>query len=103
MKKFILVGAFSCLTNLSLFAQGLQSRTEINSMLNSWLVPVLGLGLIIGFAGLVWHNIDGIRGKNGASKQDAWTAVGEGMIFVILGIAAIGYVANKVAAMNFSI
>lgn len=51
MKKFILVGAFSCLTNLSLFAQGLQSRTEINSMLNSWLVPVLGLGLFIGFAG----------------------------------------------------
>lgn len=103
MKKIILLGILSCLSTSRLLAQGPQSRTEINTMLNSWLVPVLGLGLLIGFAGLVWHNIDGIRGKNGASKQDAWTAVGEGMIFVILGIAAIGYVANKVATMSFSI
>ena len=55
--------------NFKIIAQGLQSRTEINTMLNSWLVPVLGLGLLIGFAGLVWHNIDGIRGKNGASNK----------------------------------
>lgn len=63
MKKIILLGILSCLSTSRLLAQGLQSRTEINSMLNSWLVPVLGLGLFIGFAGLVWHNIDGIRGK----------------------------------------
>lgn len=104
MKKKLLFLFMLVLSHDSLFAQtGSSSRSEINSMLSSWLIPVIGLGLLLGFVALVWNNIDAIRGKNGLSKQDGWMAVGEGMIFVILGIGAIGFVAHKIASMNFTV
>jgi hypothetical protein len=100
MKKIISIAMMAAMS-LPLFAQN--SRTDINSMLNSWFVPVIGLGLFVGFVGLVWHNIDAIRGKNGASKQDGWMAVGEGMVYIVLVVAALTFVASKLAGMTFSI
>lgn len=103
MKKKILLFALMIQVSSVLFAQTANSRSDINSMINSWIIPVVGLLLLIGFLALVIHNIDAIRGKNGLSKQDGWLSVGEGMAFVVVAVAAIGFVANKLAGMNFSI
>jgi hypothetical protein len=100
MKKKLLICALM-IQSSSAFAQN--SRSEINSLISSWIIPVVGLLMLIGFLALVVHNIDGLRGKNGLSKQDAWIAVGEGMIFVVVGISAFGYVASRLASMNFQV
>lgn len=103
MKKKILFFSLMAQASSTLFAQSANSRTEINSIMNSWLIPIAGFLLLIGFLALVIQHLDAIRGKNGLSKQDGWFAVGEGMIYVVLSIAAIGIVAAKVAGMSFSI
>jgi hypothetical protein len=85
------------------FAQMASSRTEINSMLSSWLVPAIGLLMFLCFAVLLLINMDGLRGKNGASQEEAWLNVGKGMLFVVLGIASLTFVASKISSMNFTI
>lgn len=83
------------------FAQS--SRTDINSALSTWIWPVVGFGFLCCFARLVWVNWDAIQGKGGLQKQDGWLAVGEGLIYVLVICTALGFVAGKVAAMNYSI
>lgn len=102
MKKKLILCVMLLQVSSALFAQG-NAKAEINSILNSWMVPVLALGLFGGFAALVWHNQDAIRGKNGLSKQDGWFAVGEGMIFVVFGMAAFTFVAGKLSGMSFTL
>lgn len=103
MKKKIVLLGLMLQASSSMFAQTANSRSDINSMLSSWLIPIVSALMLTGFIGLVVHNQDALRGKNGLSKQDGWISVGEGMIFVVLGIAAIGFIASKLASMNFSI
>lgn len=79
------------------------SRTDINSVLSSWIWPIVGLGFLLSFAGLIWHNWDALRGKNGLSAQDGWMAVGLGLVYVLVGLTALQWVATKVASMNYSI
>ena len=101
MKKKIVLLGLMLQASSSMFAQTANSRSDINSMLSSWLIPAIGL--LGGFIGLVIYNQEALRGKNGLSKQDGWISVGEGMIFIVVGIAAIGFIASKLASMNFSI
>lgn len=103
MKKKIILFGMMLQASSSLFAQSANSRTDINSMLGSWLIPAIGLLMLGGFIALVIANQEALRGKNGLSKQDGWIAVGEGMIFVVVGIAAIGFIAQKLSGMNFTI
>lgn len=103
MKKRIILLTLLLQVSSALFAQTANSRSDINSMLSSWLIPAIGLVMLGGFVGLVIHNQEALRGKNGLSKQDGWISVGEGMIFIVVGIAAIGFIASKLASMNFSI
>ena len=85
MKKKIVLLGLLLQASSSMFAQTANSRSDINSMLSSWLIPAIGLLML------------------GLSKQDGWISVGEGMIFIVVGIAAIGFIASKLASMNFSI
>ena len=101
MKKKLLMCTLMFQTSSVLFAQN--SRSDINSLLSSWVAPVVGFGILLGFLGLVIQNFDAIRGKNGLSKQDGWLAVGEGIIYVVLVISAIVFVASKVAGINFTV
>lgn len=101
MKKKLITCGMMLQASSTLFAQN--SRGDINTMISSWLIPVVGLCLIGGFIFVVVQNFDGLRGKNGANKAEAWWAVGEGIIFVVLGVGAITFVASKLAGMNFSI
>ena len=103
MKKRIVLLTLILQVSSALFAQTANSLSDINSMLSSWLKPAIGLVMLGGFVGLVIHNQEALRGKNGLSKQDGWISVGEGMIFIVVGIAAIGFIASKLASMNFSI
>ncbi len=102
MKKRIITLSLMLHASSMLFAQA-NSRSDINSMLNSWLIPAIGLLMLGGFIALVIANQEALRGKNGLSKQDGWIAVGEGMIYIVVGVAAIGFIAGKLAGMNFSI
>ena len=90
MKKKIVLLGLLLQASSSMFAQTANSRSDINSMLSSWLIPAIGLLMLGGFIGLVIYNQEALRGKNGLSKQDGWISVGEGMIFIVVGIAAIG-------------
>jgi len=101
MKKKIFVAALMVQSSSLLFAQN--SRSDINSLLSSWIIPVVGLLMFVGFAVLVIANFDGIRGKNGTDSNEAWMSVGKGMIYVVLGVAAFGWVASKLASMNFQV
>lgn len=103
MKKKILLCVLMTNMSSALFAQSVNARTEVNTIITTIIIPVCALGLLIGFIALCWQNQEGLRGKNGASKQDAWFSVGEGMIFVFIVIAAIGAVAAKLTSMSFSI
>ena len=103
MKKKIVLLGLMLQASSSMFAQTANSRSDINSMLSSWLIPAIGLLMLGGFIGLVIYNQEALRGKNGLSKQDGWISVGEGMRFIVVGIAAIGFIASKLASMNFSI
>ena len=103
MKKKIVLLGLMLQASSSMFAQTANSRSDINCMLSSWLIPAIGLLMLGGFIGLVIYNQEALRGKNGLSKQDGWISVGEGMIFIVVGIAAIGFIASKLASMNFSI
>lgn len=100
-KKFVLCGLMLQVSS-GLFAAG-DARSEINSLISTWLIPILGLCFIASFIVLVLTNSDGLRGKNGASKYEAWIAVAEGMIFVVVGIAALYFIVNRVSTMAFSI
>ena len=100
MKKKIVLLGLMLQASSSMFAQTANSRSDINSMLSSWLIPAIGLLMLGGFIGLVIYNQEALRGKNGLSKQDGWISVGEGMIFIVVGIAAIGFIASKLASMN---
>lgn len=103
MKKKVLFFVLMLQASTSMFAQSANSRADINSMISSWIVPAVGLLMLGGFIGLVIHNQEALRGKNGLSKQDGWLSVGEGMIYVVFGVAAMGFVASKLAGMNFTI
>ena len=103
MKKKILLFSLMAQASSTLFAQSVDSRTEINSIMNSWLIPIAGFLLLVGFIALVIQHIDAIRGKNGLSKQDGWFAVGEGIVYIVITIGAIGFIAHKAAGMSFNI
>lgn len=100
-KKFLL--SFSAYMPAMMYAQSASSRTEINSMLQSWIIPIMGLIVFTAFAILVFVNLDALRGKNGLSKEEGWMNVGQGVIYVVLGISILGFVASKLAGMSFTI
>lgn len=101
MKKKLFLFTLMLQASSSLFAQS--ARTDINSLMSTWLIPIVGFLMLAAFIGLVIHNMDALLGKNGLSKQDGWINVGTGLIYVACGIAAISFVATKVAGMNFTI
>lgn len=103
MKKKIVLLIFLLFEHTISFAQSATSRSEINSILSSWIVPAIGLLMFLAFAVLVIINLDALRGKNGMSQEEGWMNVGKGMIFVVLGVAALGFVASKLATMNFTV
>lgn len=101
MKKKLFLLTLMLQASSSLFAQN--ARTDINSLMSTWLIPVVAFLILASFLGLVIHNMDALLGKNGLSKQEGWINVVLGIVYVACGIAAIGLVATKVAGMNFTI
>lgn len=102
MKKKFVLFSLLLMASSGAFAQT-NARTDINTMITNVILPVFGLGMLAGFLGLLWHNFEGLRGKNGLSKQDAWLSVGEGMVYVFLGSSLLSAVAVKLSSMNVSL
>lgn len=100
-KRILLVLLIGFPTIMS--AQSINSRTDINSMLQSWIIPIMGIIMFLAFAVLVFVNLDALRGKNGLSKEEGWMNVGQGLVYIVLGIAALSFVASKLAGMSFTI
>ena len=101
MKKKLLLCALMVQSSSMLFAQS--ARTDINTVITNWIIPGACLCIIVGFIVHVINNLDGLRGKNGASKSEAWLAVGEGVAYVLAIVVAIGFVATTLASMAFAI
>ncbi|WP_163176070.1 hypothetical protein [Bacteroides sp. 51] len=101
MKKKLFISSMMLMASNMLFAQS--ARGDINGAINDWIVPASAFVLVIGFIILVANNLDGLRGKNGTSKSEAWLAVGEGVAYIFIVVVAIGAIASKVSSMSFSI
>lgn len=52
MKKKIVLLGLMLQASSSMFAQTANSRSDINSMLSSWLIPAIGLLMLGGFIGI---------------------------------------------------
>lgn len=102
MKKKIFLLTLLTQMSLNSFAAG-DGKSEINSLIGSWLIPGCAIMFVLFFIGLCIYHADGLRGRNGLSKSDAWTAVFEGLAIVLVIISAVGALVAKLAAWNFQI
>lgn len=103
MKKKVFLFTMMLQVSSALFAQSSDTRSDVNNILSTTIVPVLGLLLFIGFAVLVIANLDAIRGKNGSSSEEGWMNVGKGVAYIVVAITILGFVAAKLSSMNFSV
>lgn len=101
MKKKILL--FALMIQVSELLMAEDGKSIVNQFLTNWIIPAVGLLLVAAFVNQVVHNLDGLRGKNGASQSEAWTEVGKAAAFVVFGIALLYLVAQQVSSISFSI
>ena len=67
MKKKIVLLGLMLQASSSMFAQTANSRSDINSMLSSWLIHAIGLLMLGGYNGLVNFFQEALSGPHGLS------------------------------------
>jgi len=102
MKKKLLLSAIIGTCSNMAFAQT-SARTDINSAITNWLIPIMGLLFIVGVTITILHNLDGIRGKQGTDQKEAWFNVIQTVVFILVGISILYFVVSKVSAISFSV
>lgn len=100
-KKLFLLSALLSFSTLA-FSQT-TVRSDINNTINNLFIPILGISLVIVTILSVLHNADGIRGKAGADQKEAWFNVGQTVVFIMVGISVILYIAERATSITFSI
>lgn len=102
MKKSFFTFSLLVCSATQLFAQN-TARTDINQAIQNWMIPTIALLFIVGTVLSILHNMDGIRGKQGADQKEAWMNVFQHVIYILIGITVLYFVANKVSSINFSV
>jgi hypothetical protein len=100
-KKLLLSAIIGTFSNL-VFAQT-SARSDINTAISNWIIPILGFLFIVGTVITILHNMDGIRGKAGADQKEAWFNVGQTVVYILVGISIIYFVVSKVTAISFTV
>lgn len=103
MKKKLISLVLILQVSEALSAQTVNARTDVNNILTSYIIPIGGLLLFVGFLGFVIANLDTLKGKNGASAEEGWMNVGKGTAYIFVILSLLGAIANKLASMNFQI
>lgn len=104
MKKKHMLLVMGLLIASETFAQQIPDmRSNINTVFNNIIIPLLIFGVVSGVGRGVWMNWDAILGKNGANKQDGWFAVGEQVLYALAFVAVISAVAALASTMSFQI
>lgn len=101
MKKKILF--FVSLLLVSQYLMAEDGRSIINNILTTWVIPFVSFLLTVNFANQVYHNMDGLRGKNGASQSEAWTEVGKAAAYILCAVALWILVSQKASSISITV
>lgn len=100
-KKLFLLSALLSFSTLA-FSQT-TARSDINTTLNDWIIPIIIFELILATALTIISNSDGMWGKSGSDSKQSWVNIGKIVVYVSVGISILYFVVSKTTTITISI